>query len=97
MLTIHRLILTAKNIPIIAVHGSGYCAVCEGVDGMVIIITVYDGSLVIKFDYLVIKELLGPGHPAYRSVRPQRLNRIVPVNLVKLVVAIPESVQCLCR
>jgi len=41
MLTIPRLILMAKKIHIIAVHGSGYCAVCEGVDGTVIIM-VYD-------------------------------------------------------
>src|SRR5882762_6771699 len=95
MLTIPRLILTAKKIPIIAVHGSGYRAVCEGVDDMVII-TVYDQSLDIKLDYLIIKQFLGPGHPVYRCVRPQRVSCILPVNLMTLLVAVPEWVQCLC-
>ena len=95
MLTIPRLILMAKKIPIIAVHGSGYHAVCEGVDDMVII-TVYDRSLDIKLNYLVIKQFLGPGHPVYRRVWPQRVSCILPVNLVKLMVTVPESVQCLC-
>jgi len=85
----------AKKIHIIAVHGSGYRAVCEGVDGTVIIM-VYDRLLDIKLDYLIIKQFLGPGHPVYCRVQPQPVSCILPVNLVKLMVTIPESVQCLC-